>query len=43
MFKLSALKKLFADPANGDYTLRDDADIGFDIDVPAMSEFGRRN
>ena len=41
-FKLSVLKKLFVDPANGDYTLRDDAPIGFDIDVPAMSEFGRQ-
>ncbi|MBR5427579.1 MAG: right-handed parallel beta-helix repeat-containing protein [Clostridia bacterium] len=43
-FKLSALKKLFVDPENGDYTLRGDAKdlIGFEIDVPEMSEFGRR-
>ncbi|MBQ6020225.1 MAG: right-handed parallel beta-helix repeat-containing protein [Clostridia bacterium] len=42
-FKLPALKKLFVDPENGDYTLRDDAKelIGFEIDVPAMEEFGR--
>ena len=43
VFKLSALKKLFVDPENGDYTLRDDAPIDFTIDVPAMSEFGRQN
>ncbi len=42
VFKLSALKKLFVDPDNGDYTLRDDAPIGFTIDVPQMSEFGRK-
>ncbi len=42
LFKLSALKKIFVDPDNGDYTLRSDAPIDFDIDVPAMSEFGRR-
>ena len=43
-FKLSVIKKLFVDPDNGDYTLRDDAKdlIGFEIDVPAMSEFGRQ-
>ncbi|MBQ6065404.1 MAG: right-handed parallel beta-helix repeat-containing protein [Clostridia bacterium] len=41
-FRLSALKKIFVDPANGDYTLRDDAPIDFTIDVPAMSEFGRQ-
>ena len=43
-FRLSALKKLFVDPDNGDYTLRDDAKdlIGFTIDMPAMSEFGRQ-
>ena len=40
-FKLSALKKIFVDPDNGDYTLRDDAPVDFKIDVPAMSEFGR--
>jgi hypothetical protein len=42
LFRLSALQKLFVDPEHGDYTLRDDAPIGFEIDVPAMSEFGRR-
>ena len=44
IFRLSKLKKLFVDPGNGDYTLRDDAKdkIGFAIDVPAMSEFGRQ-
>ena len=42
LFRLSALQKLFVDPENGDYTLRDDAPIDFEIDVPAMSEFGRR-
>ena len=41
VFKLSSLKKLFVDPENGDYTLRDDAPIDFTIDVPKMSEFGR--
>ena len=41
VFRLSALKKLFVDHENGDYTLRDDAPIGFDIDVPKMNEFGR--
>ena len=41
-FKLSAMKKLFVDPDNGDYTVRDDAPIDFRIDVPAMSEFGRQ-
>ena len=41
-FKLSALKKLFVDPDNGDYSIRDEAPIGFKIDVPAMSEFGRQ-
>ena len=41
VYKNKALKTLFVDPANGDYTLRGDAAIGFDIDVPAMSEFGR--
>ncbi len=41
-FKLSALKKIFTDPENGDYTLRADAPIGFEIDLPAMSEFGRQ-
>ena len=40
-FKLSALKNIFVDPENGDYTLRDDAPIDFDVDVPAMNEFGR--
>lgn len=42
LFKLSALEKLFVDPENGDYTLREDAPIDFEIDVPAMSEFGRQ-
>ncbi len=44
LFKLSAIKKLFVDPDNGDYTLSSDAKdlLGFDIDVPAMDEFGRR-
>ena len=44
LFRLSALKKLFVDPEHGDYSLRDDAAdlIGFEIDVPALSEFGRR-
>ena len=43
-FRLTKLTKLFVDPENGDYTLRDDAkeQIGFEIDVPAMSEFGRQ-
>ena len=41
-FKLSALNKLFVDPENGDYTLKDDAPIGFAIDVPAMEDFGRQ-
>ncbi|MBO4894444.1 MAG: right-handed parallel beta-helix repeat-containing protein [Clostridia bacterium] len=41
LFKLSALNKIFVDPENGDYTLRDDAPVDFKIDVPAMSEFGR--
>ena len=41
-FKLSALKKIFVDPENGDYTVRDDAPVDFKIDVPAMDEFGRR-
>ncbi len=41
VFRLSAMKKLFVDPENGDYTLREDAPIDFDIDVPAMNEFGR--
>ncbi len=41
---MSALKKIFVDPENGDYTLREDAAdiVGFEIDVPAMSEFGRQ-
>lgn len=44
VFRLSAIKKLFVDPENGDYTLREDAKdlIGFEIDVPAMNEFGRK-
>ena len=43
-FKLSQLKKLFVDPENGDYTLRDDAKdlIGFEIDVPSAEAFGRQ-
>ncbi|MCR5040728.1 MAG: right-handed parallel beta-helix repeat-containing protein [Clostridia bacterium] len=41
LFRTGALKKLFVDPDNGDYTLRDDAPIDFDPDVPGMSEFGR--
>ena len=44
LFRLSAMKKLFVDPEHGDYTLREDAKdlIGFEIDVPEMSEFGRK-
>ena len=42
IFKLSALNEIFVDPEHGDYTVRDDAPIDFDIDVPAMSEFGRQ-
>ena len=42
VFRLSALKKLFVDPANGDYTLRADAPIGFAVDLPAMDAFGRQ-
>ena len=42
VFKLSALKKIFVDPENGDYTVRPDAPIDFEIDVPKMSEFGRQ-
>ncbi|MBQ7638967.1 MAG: right-handed parallel beta-helix repeat-containing protein [Clostridia bacterium] len=42
LFKLTELKKIFVDPENGDYTLREDAPIGFDIDVPSMDEFGRQ-
>ncbi len=42
IFKLSALNKIFVDPEHGDYTVRDDAPIDFDIDVPAMNEFGRQ-
>ena len=41
-FRLSGLKDIFVDPGNGDYTVRDDAPIGFKIDVPAMNEFGRQ-
>ncbi|MBQ6018996.1 MAG: right-handed parallel beta-helix repeat-containing protein, partial [Clostridia bacterium] len=43
-FKLSALKKLFVDPESGNYTLRSDAKdlLGFEIDVPAREEFGRK-
>ena len=40
-FRLSAMKKIFVDYENGDYTIRDDAPIKFKIDVPAMNEFGR--
>ena len=44
VYKLNALKKLFVDPDNGDYTLRDDAPV-FD-DIPGfeplpLSEVGR--
>ena len=41
-FKLSQLKKIFVDPENGDYTVREDVPIDFKPDVPAMSEFGRQ-
>ncbi|MBR5428509.1 MAG: hypothetical protein IK118_09190, partial [Clostridia bacterium] len=43
-FRLSALKKIFADPAAGNYNLRDGAKdvIGFEIDVPEMNAFGRQ-
>ena len=41
VFKNSQLEEIFVDPENGDYTLRDDAPIDFDIDVPAFSEIGR--
>ncbi|MBO4539646.1 MAG: right-handed parallel beta-helix repeat-containing protein [Clostridia bacterium] len=40
-FRLSAMKKIFVDYENGDYTIREDAPIGFKVDVPAMNEFGR--
>ena len=44
IYKLNALKKLFVDPENGDYTLRDDAPVfdeipGFE-QIP-LSEIGR--
>ena len=44
VFKLNALKQLFVDPDNGDYTLRADAPV-FDI-LPGfeplpLSEMGR--
>lgn len=42
VFKLSKLRKIFVDPENGDYTLRSDAPIGFEIDVPPMDSFGRQ-
>ena len=41
IFRLSDLDKLFVDPDNGDYTLREDAPVDFKPDIPAMSEFGR--
>ena len=41
-FKLSAMKKIFVDPENGDYTVRKDAPLGFRLDVPDMERFGRQ-
>ena len=42
VFGMTKLKKIFNDPKNGDYGVRSDAPIDFTIDVPEMSEFGRR-
>lgn len=41
-FRLSETEKIFVDPEGGDYTLRDNAPVDFEIDVPEMSEFGRQ-
>ncbi|MBQ3888616.1 MAG: right-handed parallel beta-helix repeat-containing protein, partial [Clostridia bacterium] len=42
VMKIGKLDRLFVDPANGDYTLRDDAPLDFAVAVPALSEFGRQ-